>query len=220
MPHLYSSNSELYISESGCPNFRINQNVRVSEGKQKGSIQSFSCNPTFILSGADRVLCDGTRWSGVSPNCVKYDTLTRNFTCDFEDNGFCGWIQDINDDFDWTRWSGKTLSDKTGPSSDHTGNPNGHYIYIETTDMPHNSKAILMSPTFPPFKGINKCVEFWYHSFGRNAGALRVHLKPTSTKGKPLVIFDRDGLNNDTWFQGFAEIRSQQYTYNVSIFII
>uniref|UniRef100_A0A2C9K1G3 MAM domain-containing protein n=1 Tax=Biomphalaria glabrata TaxID=6526 RepID=A0A2C9K1G3_BIOGL len=81
--------------------------------------------------------------------------------------------------------------------------------------MLRNSKAVLMSPTFPPLKSINTCVEFWYHSFGRNAGALRVHLKPTSTKGKPLVIFDRDGLNNDTWFRGFAEIRAQQYTYNI-----
>ncbi|KAK0053446.1 proteoglycan 4, partial [Biomphalaria pfeifferi] len=219
--YIYCTDRGVWIPEvpscikSGCPYLPINQNVRVSEGKQKGSMKSYFCNPSFILSGADRVLCDGTRWSGVSPNCVKYDTLTRNFTCDFEDKGFCGWIQDINDDFDWTRWSGKTLSDETGPSSDHTGNPNGHYIYIETTDMLRNSKAILMSPTFLPYRGINKCVEFWYHSFGRNAGALRVHLKPIPAKGKPLVIFDRDGLNNDTWFRGFAEIRAQQYTYNI-----
>lgn len=32
----------------------------------------------------------------------------------------CSYDQDLFDDFDWTRTSGNTLSDDTGPSNDHT----------------------------------------------------------------------------------------------------
>ena len=42
-------------------------------------------------------------------------------SCDFE-RDFCSWEQLTTDDFDWTRNKGKTSSDGTGPSTDHSGN--------------------------------------------------------------------------------------------------
>ncbi|XP_020608618.1 MAM and LDL-receptor class A domain-containing protein 1-like [Orbicella faveolata] len=41
------------------------------------------------------------------------------FSCNF-DTSMCGFVQDSNDDFDWTRHQGSTLSSGTGPSADHT----------------------------------------------------------------------------------------------------
>ena len=32
----------------------------------------------------------------------------------------CGFVQDSNDNFDWTQLKGRTPSDDTGPSADHT----------------------------------------------------------------------------------------------------
>lgn len=43
--------------------------------------------------------------------------------CDFEDGEFCGWTQESNDNFDWTRQSGPTNTGNTGPDFDHTLGP-------------------------------------------------------------------------------------------------
>ena len=40
-------------------------------------------------------------------------------SCDFE-KSICGFTQDINDNFDWTRHKGSTSSWSTGPSADYT----------------------------------------------------------------------------------------------------
>ena len=40
-------------------------------------------------------------------------------SCDFE-GSMCGFVQDKNDKFDWTRNKGSTSSSSTGPSADHT----------------------------------------------------------------------------------------------------
>ena len=39
--------------------------------------------------------------------------------CNF-DSSLCGFVQDTNDKFDWTRLKGSTSSSSTGPSADHT----------------------------------------------------------------------------------------------------
>lgn len=41
------------------------------------------------------------------------------FACNF-DVSTCNFVQDTDDDFDWTRQKGSTPSSNTGPSSDHT----------------------------------------------------------------------------------------------------
>ncbi len=44
-----------------------------------------------------------------------------DLTCDFEaENGKCGWVQALDDDFNWRRDIGGTPSYNTGPAVDHT----------------------------------------------------------------------------------------------------
>ena len=60
-------------------------------------------------------------------------------TCNF-DVSMCGFVQGINDKFDWTRHKGSTPSRGTGPSFDHTtGNLTGELLT--------NSSVHLASPT-------------------------------------------------------------------------
>ncbi|XP_027875279.1 zonadhesin isoform X2 [Xiphophorus couchianus] len=84
-----------------------------------------------------------------------------NFDCSFQ-NGLCTWRQMITDAFDWERNYGSTPTEMTGPSSDHTGD--GHYIYIESTNVTYGDAARLISSqcanTGP------QCLQFWYHMYG------------------------------------------------------
>ena len=59
--------------------------------------------------------------------------------CNF-DVSMCGFVQGIYDKFNWIRHKGRTLSDITGPSFDHTtGNLTGELLT--------NSSVHLASPT-------------------------------------------------------------------------
>lgn len=63
--------------------------------------------------------------------------LTLAGECTFENflsssSALCGWTQDTNDDFNWSRDSGSTASYRTGPSFDHTyGTNKGRYTGLQ-----------------------------------------------------------------------------------------
>ncbi|CAC5371010.1 unnamed protein product [Mytilus coruscus] len=104
--------------------------------KSEGYCKSASC----IIDNSDHVvlrrLCEN------STNCLIYGSNfssaclleQRRFDlsylceapisldCSFESDLLCHWEQGTDDDFDWTRHSGKTHTGNTGPDSDHTTN--------------------------------------------------------------------------------------------------
>ena len=51
---------------------------------------------------------------------LAFFSFLLGFSCDF-DKSTCGFVQDKNDAFDWTRRKGSTPSYYTGPIADHTG---------------------------------------------------------------------------------------------------
>ena len=57
--------------------------------------------------------------------CVIISSLVD---CNF-DNELCVWQNLLDDEFDWSRKKGKTMSSNTGPSYDHTTNSGINYIY-------------------------------------------------------------------------------------------
>jgi len=52
----------------------------------------------------------------VTPSTGNLDSRA----CTFEQPSICGYTQDKNDRFDWTRNTGGTQTGSTGPASDHT----------------------------------------------------------------------------------------------------
>lgn len=58
--------------------------------------------------------------------------------CNFE-SGLCNLEQELDDDLDWTRISGSTPSQYTGPSDGQGGF--GWYIFLEATDHQQGDTA-------------------------------------------------------------------------------
>ncbi|CAH3176317.1 unnamed protein product [Porites lobata] len=86
----------------------------------------------------------------------------------------CGFLQGINDKFDWTRHKGSTPSTDTGPSFNHTtGNLTGYYMYIEASILRQpGDNAKLYSPPLKFFG--NMCLQFDYHMPRATTGSLTV----------------------------------------------
>ncbi|XP_006817542.2 MAM and LDL-receptor class A domain-containing protein 1-like [Saccoglossus kowalevskii] len=98
-------------------------------------------------------------------------------SCDFESMNVCGFVQDDDDVFDWTRNMGRTPSSATGPQVDHTYGDTSHaYMYIEASSPRlFGDRARLLTPTYDPtFSTL--CVGFWYHMYGYDINALSVKL--------------------------------------------
>lgn len=117
--------------------------------------------------------------------------------CDFE-TGWCGWENSGRAMMAWTRHSGSTPTDKTGPERDHTvvpdekGTKSGHYLFVNMNQHANDSEkaklvgfasnAVINSQIFnppPPVHGdpgspySNSCMARWFvHQYGPNPGSI------------------------------------------------
>ncbi|XP_070567019.1 MAM and LDL-receptor class A domain-containing protein 2-like [Ptychodera flava] len=131
--------------------------------------------------------------------------------CNFE-SSFCTWTQATDDEFDWTRQQGSTVSVDTGPAYDHTtGTAQGWYTYIETSSpRAADDKARLESTAVPA--GSVRCLRFWYHMYGAHIETLNVYVKTSSGLGS--AVWTRGGGIDDLWH--FAEVTvTAAQTYQV-----
>ncbi|XP_020916346.1 chymotrypsin-like elastase family member 2A [Exaiptasia diaphana] len=124
---------------------------------------------------------------------------TVSGTCSF-DTGLCGYTQDANDRFDWTRNTGSTPSWGTGPSGSK-----GFYMYIETS-WPRLSKenAVLVSPVLD--KSMN-CLEFFYHMKGVNIMTLNVYTQEAS--GSRTLRWSLTGQQDSKWLHASIHFQNQ-----------
>jgi hypothetical protein len=113
------------------------------------------------------------------------------YQASFED-GFDGWVNRSDDDFDWDRNSGGTGSSGTGPSGASDG---VYYIYMEASDPNYPEKTAIISNRFDFSAYSNAELKFDYHMYGANSGSLH------------LDIFD-----GTSWYQDVWAITGQQHT--------
>ncbi|XP_075444758.1 MAM and LDL-receptor class A domain-containing protein 1 [Ascaphus truei] len=133
--------------------------------------------------------------------------------CNFE-NGLCNWIQDFDDDFDWTRIQGQTPTLNTGPMKDHTlGTAKGHYLYIETSEPQfYRNQAVLLSPEIDAtIKNGNKsCIfRFYYHMFGKQIYSVAVY-KRTMRNTRGQLLWQAFGNKGNRWIRKKLHINSSQ----------
>ncbi|GFS14361.1 MAM domain-containing glycosylphosphatidylinositol anchor protein 1 [Elysia marginata] len=131
------------------------------------------------------------------------------WSCDFEAEDKCNYEQLQTDQFDWTRYRGRTTTGNTGPNIDHTTNTaQGYYLYIETSKTSGGSisssnqngaKAILRTSRIPIVPGCSYELEFWYSMYGRAIGALSVQVglekPPPAYVGLKVMQFERSKVD-------------------------
>ncbi|XP_071486327.1 MAM and LDL-receptor class A domain-containing protein 1-like [Diadema antillarum] len=133
--------------------------------------------------------------------------------CDFE-GGLCSYVQSGSDGFDWTRNSGPTPTQNTGPSDDHTHAGSisiaGSYMYTEADTTTVGQTARLNSALYSPVTS-DSCLTFWYHMHGQNVGTLNVL---TSSGSAETVHWTRSGTHGDQWLVARVPFSGTQ-TYSV-----
>ena len=88
----------------------------------------------------------------------------------------------------------------------------GHYLFIETSFLPLNSKAWLIGPNISPQAG--KCFQFWYHMYGNSIGQLNVYLMTTKTVPS-IPTWSRQKNQGNQWYIAQVSITQNSYV-NVS----
>uniref|UniRef100_A0A8C5IX20 Enteropeptidase n=1 Tax=Junco hyemalis TaxID=40217 RepID=A0A8C5IX20_JUNHY len=122
----------------------------------------------------------------------------EKINCTFED-GFCFWIQDLDDDSDWERVQGPTFPLMSGPEFDHTfGNFSGFYISTPIgLGFIEERVRILSLPLVP---SDTYCLSFWYFMYGDNVYRLRVSI--SNERGQEKIIFEKEGNYGNNWNYG------------------
>ncbi len=109
------------------------------------------------------------------------------------------WTQAGGDDLNWTRDSGGTPSNNTGPS---TGSDGSFYVYVEAsgngTGFP-NKRAILNSPCLDLTGQTEASFIFDYHMFGSTDGG-RVDLEASTDNGGSWTsLWNQTGNQGNQW---------------------
>uniref|UniRef100_H0ZXF1 Transmembrane serine protease 15 n=1 Tax=Taeniopygia guttata TaxID=59729 RepID=H0ZXF1_TAEGU len=122
----------------------------------------------------------------------------EKINCTFED-GFCFWIQDLDDDSDWDRVQGPTFPFMSGPEFDHTfGNFSGYYI--STPIRPGFIEERVRILSLPLVPSDTYCLSFWYFMYGDNVYRLRVSI--SDEHGQEKIIFKKEGNYGNNWNYG------------------
>ncbi len=109
---------------------------------------------------------------------TEIDALQEDFK-DFSIAGDQGWTSvDVSESgYNWYSNSGATTTDGTGPLIDHTTSKTiGTYIYAEASGANPGDIAEFISPCIHVTPETSK-LEFSYHMYGQNMGALHVDIK-------------------------------------------
>ena len=151
--------------------------------------------------GNDMPNCGIDSGSTVVPTCGS--TVTNfPYTEGFE-SSFGAWRQVTGEGTDWTRNSGTTLSNNTGPNGASQGIT---YAYIEATGNFPNVNAQLLSPCFDLTNITYPQLVFDYHMYGADMGTLEVEV---STNGAIWnTVWTASGDQGQLWITDTIDLNA------------
>ncbi len=164
-------------------------------------------NPTvtYNTTGVYAVYLKATNSAGSdTENKTYYVTVTKSNTntiistfpySESFETGIGDFVQNTDDDYDWTRHTGVTPSDDTGPDQAADGN---YYMYSEASDG-KNLTEFLLSMPYMNFSNVQyPSLEFKYHMYGENISSLKVQI--STDQGQTWVDeWSETGNLGDAW---------------------
>ena len=121
-------------------------------------------------------------YSGTNPPPNDGGSFTPAINPDYLQGGSGSWSNVGGDDIDWTRDSGGTPSNRTGPTVDHTtGTSSGFYLYTEASGRNRgypNKTALLESPCISLVGYTGADWTFSFHMAGNAMGNLHAEIAP------------------------------------------
>ncbi|CAF0853287.1 unnamed protein product [Didymodactylos carnosus] len=116
-----------------------------------------------------------------------------SMNCTFEEKHICGYSSDPSGQLAWIRDRGSTVTLFTGPN--HTlGTAQGYFMYIDaSSSQKPGDKGRLVSIIEQPVNG--RCLEFWYHMYGKNIGQLNVYITTNASGNYVRTLLWSRGAN-------------------------
>ncbi|XP_010214254.1 PREDICTED: MAM and LDL-receptor class A domain-containing protein 1 [Tinamus guttatus] len=138
--------------------------------------------------------------------------------CDFEEDN-CGWLETVNDEFDWVRSSSSALPpafQKQAPLQDHTYNKSeGHFMFILKNSSSISQVAQLRSPKFSQ-TGSNCTMSFWYYNYGLSVGAAEMQLFVDGLE-EPTVLWRIYYNQGNQWLKAFIQLGRLRHPFQLSL---
>lgn len=129
------------------------------------------------------------------------------------DTGMGAWLNNYQDDMDWTRYSGSTPSSDTGPDGDHTTG-SGYYLYLETSEYSPGDIAILDGICFDLSTMSYPVFSFWFHMYGATMGGLGVQVSDDNCQSW-ATEWQLEGDQGNEW--RYAEVDLRYYSGTVAV---
>ncbi|XP_065597911.1 enteropeptidase isoform X6 [Cyrtonyx montezumae] len=175
-----------------------NKTLRASlSGPNPETVHIFSHEATIRFTSDYSENYNGFNATYTTFNASELKNFER-VDCTFED-GFCYWIQDLDDDLDWERHQGPTFPFMSGPDFDHTfGNVSGFYISTPTGLGVEEGRVRIQS--LPLISSDPSCLSFWYYMYSPNV--YRLHVSIINAHGLEKIIFQKEGNYGNNWIYG------------------
>ncbi|OXB64181.1 hypothetical protein ASZ78_002103 [Callipepla squamata] len=175
-----------------------NKTLRASlSGSNPETVHIFSHEATVRFTSDYSENYNGFNATYTTFNASELKNFER-IDCTFED-GFCYWIQDLDDDLDWERHQGPTFPFMSGPDFDHTfGNVSGFYISTPTGLGVDKGRVRIQS--LPLISSDPSCLSFWYYMYSPNV--YRLHVSIINAHGLENIIFQKEGNYGNNWIYG------------------
>ena len=146
---------------------------------------------------------DQSTWDSYAVSTTCPGSFSAPYSTSFEAGpvGDACWIQDSNDDFDWS-FGGSTPSFSTGPSSAFDGS---QFAYTESSGN-SGQTGVFLSPDIDLSTVANPTVRFNYHMYGSQMGSLDLEVESPAGSGNWTLVWSEIGNQNNQWSEAIVPL--------------